>query len=114
MTQKIKAKPDVVEVNALDVLKTIRKGRLVHEMAEKIQELTTAVREHGKKGDLVLKLTISPIGKTDADGIGSINVTLEDSLRINKPEARKGATIFFASRKGTLTRNNPDQTEMEM
>lgn len=107
-----KPQADVVSVDAVEVMRGLRKGRMLHELSAKLEELTTAVRENNKKGDLTIKLTVSPLGKGDAEGMGAITVVVDDTIKLNKPEPRKASTIFFASRKGALTRNNPDQMEM--
>jgi hypothetical protein len=107
-----KAQPDTISINATDVLQGIRKGRMMHELAAKLEELTTAIRENNKKGSLTLKLDIDPLERGDADGMGAISVVIRDDIKINKPEPKRADTIFFASRSGALTRNNPDQMEM--
>ncbi len=105
---------DTVSIDALAVLQGLRKGRMLHELSEKLEELTTAIRENNKKGTLTVKLSIDPLERGDADGMGAISVVIRDEISINKPEPKRADTIFFASRNGSLTRNNPDQLEMEM
>lgn len=107
-----KEQADVVSVDAVEVLRGLRKGRMLHELSAKLEELTTAVREHNKKGELTLKLSVSPQESRRSVGMGSITVVVDDTIKLSKPEPRKASTLFFASRNGTLTRNNPDQMEM--
>jgi hypothetical protein len=106
-------KPDTISMDAVDVLKGIRKGRMLHELATKLEELTTAIRETNQKGSLTLKLTITPLKKGDADGMGAVAIALNDVIRIDKPEPARADTLFFAARNGSLSRNNPDKMDMK-
>lgn len=107
-----KVQPDTVSIDAAEVLKGIRKGRMMHELAEKLEELTTAIRDTNQKGSLTLKLSITPLKKGDADGMGAIAIALSDTIKIDKPEPAKAETLFFATRNGALSRNNPDQMNL--
>lgn len=107
-----KEKPDTISMDAVDVLKGIRKGRMLHELATKLEELTTAIRDTNQKGSLTLKLSITPLKKGDADGLGAIAIALSDTIKIDKPEPARADTLFFAARNGSLSRNNPDQLNL--
>jgi hypothetical protein len=108
-----KVQPDTVSMDAVEVLKGIRKGRMLHEFATKLEELTTAIRETNQKGSLTLKLSITPLKKGDADGMGAIAIALSDAIKIDKPEPARADTLFFAARNGSLSRNNPDQMNLQ-
>lgn len=108
-----KVQPDTVSMDAVDVLKWIRKGRMLHELSSKLEELTQAIRDTNQKGSLTLKLSITPLKKGDADGQGAIAIALSDTIKIDKPEPARADTLFFAARNGFLSRNNPDQMNLQ-
>ena len=46
-----------------DVLRDIRKGRVVEFASERLAEVVTAVGDTGKAGKLVIELTVKPQGQ---------------------------------------------------
>ena len=108
-----KVQPDTVSMDAVEVLKGIRKGRMLHELSSKLEELTQAIRDTNQKGSITLKLSITPLKKGDADGLGAIAIALSDTIKIDKPEPARADTLFFAGRNGSLSRNNPDQMNLQ-
>lgn len=85
------------------MLQDIQAGAVADDAAERLQDLVAAVNETGKKGQLVLTITVQPLkGNTHA-----VNVSGEVSLKAPKPEAHAG--VFFFDKDGNLLRENPKQ-----
>jgi hypothetical protein len=84
-----------------------RNGGLHGELSEQLAELVLACVEHGKKGGLVVKLEVTP----NADGL---TVTITDTVTLKKPEAARGAGIWFTDDVGNLSRRNPMQQELPL
>jgi len=82
-----------------------KRGALAHELAEKLQDVVSAVMEHEKKGSLTLKLEVAPT----KDGM---TVYVSDDIKTNIPEADRGASIMFPDEKGNLHRQDPNQLEL--
>lgn len=85
------------------VIQDIQGGDVANQAATAIQELVNAVREHGRKGELTLKVTVQPLkGNPNA-----LNVSGEVTVKPPKPEPAAG--IFFYDKDGNLLRENPKQ-----
>lgn len=91
----------------LSTLAQVRKGKSAKELSEQMAEVVQAVMATGKKGELALKLIITP----NKDGI-SVNV--EDAITIKLPKMDRAATLFYATDEGHLQRNDPNQIELEL
>lgn len=83
-----------------------KRGSLANELAAKLQEVVAAVIEHGKKGNLTLKLEVSP----SKDGM---TVFVTDDVKHNPPKADRGGSIMFPDAKGNLHRQDPNQMRLE-
>lgn len=100
-------KPDVVNADFLAFVQEINKGTSAAELSEALQEIVRAVRETGRPGELIFRLKVKPVDSTDGN-----QVTVEDDITTKLPRHRRKASLFFATRQNTLTRNNPDQMDM--
>lgn len=89
-----------------DVLRAIRKGRVVDELTEQLAEVVKAVEATGKKGELVLKLTVQPQGKDD----NAKKVSTKITAKLPQPDMPDA--LFFADAEGSLLRDDPTQTRM--
>lgn len=86
-----------------DILRDIRAGQVADQAATGMQELVAAVREHGKKGELVLKIVVEPMkGNEDA-------LAVSGDVTSKIPKAAPKAAIFFADDDGNLLRDDPRQ-----
>ena len=101
-----KAVADVVRVDVVATLREVRKGMLLHELSTAIESLTQAVREHKKKGSIVVKLEMGPVNP----GEGSL-VQIQDDVTVKLPRASRSKTLFFTTRDNTLARNDPRQRD---
>jgi hypothetical protein len=92
---------------AMQVLPEIRGGALVKEISQALLDMAQAVEANQKAGKITLTLNFKP-------GSGAENaVVLVDSLKVTLPKPTERGTIFFADSKGSLTRNDPNQLELQ-
>lgn len=89
-----------------DILRDIRRGRVVDALTEELAEVVRAVKDTDKAGSLTLKLDIKPQGK---DGE---QVVLSAKISKSVPMAPLPDAIFFADIEGDLLRDDPNQREM--
>jgi len=89
-----------------DVLRDIRKGRVVETLSEELAEVVRAVLDTNKPGELTLKLKISPQGKGD----NALIVSAASTQKI--PRAKLPDALFFADLDGDLLRDDPTQQRM--
>ncbi|MGL4575064.1 MAG: hypothetical protein ACRCV9_09780 [Burkholderiaceae bacterium] len=89
-----------------EVLRDLRGGEPIDELAAKMQELTQAVQSTGGSGRLTLTLDVSPMkGSTEA-------VIVKDTIAVKKPEIKSKGTLMFPTVEGNLQRTNPAQREL--
>lgn len=89
-----------------DILRDIRRGRVVDAASEQLATIVRGVIATGKPGELTLKLSIKPQGKGDNAVVITTKLTGKEP-RDDLPEA-----IFFADEAGDLLREDPTQTRM--
>ena len=85
-------------------VQNIRDGALLSSLTEKLDKVVQAVTEHGKVGEITLKLKVKPNGE-DA-------VTITPTVTAKAPEGTIGDALFFVS-DGGLVRRNPRQADIE-
>ena len=105
--RKKNAAADVVHADFSAFLKQLDKGRTEAELSEALEWITAAVKETGKAGSVMLKLTVTPATSGDVN-----QVFVKDEIITKTPKKDRKQTIFFTTRQNTLVRNNPDQAEM--
>ena len=96
---------DSHEVNFLGLIQSFRRGELLDDGNQKLNELVEAIRTTGAGGDLTLKL------KFKLNKAGQLEIQPE--LTIKKPTRALGMGIFFATDDGTLSRRDPHQMDIE-
>lgn len=89
-----------------DVIRDIRKGRVVDAASEELAEVVRAVLDTNKGGELTLKLSIKPQGKGD----NAVIVSAKLSAKV--PQADLPDALFFADLDGDLLRDDPTQNRM--
>ena len=94
----------------VSTLMTMRGGEVALDCNRKFHELLASVLETGKKGKLNLSIEIKP--SKFAMGGAVIEVETEHSCEVKKPELSLGRTLFFISKDGDLTRDDPAQIAM--
>ena len=85
----------------------LRNGQTQIEASEMLNELVLACRETNKVGELTLKIKVRPDG-------ASGQYFLEDQVTINAPKPERGKTLFFGTPEGNLSRQDPNQKELEL
>lgn len=91
--------------NFVETLALIRDGQLVIQCTDDLQDLITAVVEHGKPGTLTLKLKVEPNGDNA--------VTIISEVKTSVPKPAVGKAIFYADQGGNLSRRDPRQRDIE-
>ncbi len=94
----------------LGILLDMRGGQVAADCNAKFNECLQAVLETGGKGELTIKLLISP--SKFAMGGAVVEVETEHEAKMKKPELKVGKAIFFVSKDGKLSREPQDQTSM--
>lgn len=92
---------------ALDVIGDLRRGKAHHDLTERLHDLIAACMDTGKKGELVLKLTIEP----DPDDESRMKVS--DQIAVKTPQRTQKPSLFFVDTDGNLTRSDPAQTSID-
>jgi hypothetical protein len=89
-----------------DVLRDIRKGRVVEAASDKLAEIVRGVLDTNKAGEITIKLAVKPQGKGDNAVIVSAKITAK------VPQADLPDALFFADLEGDLLREDPTQQRM--
>lgn len=101
----------IAEEEALDsnhfavVLSHIDFGALLPSLSEDLQLLTKEVKASGRPGSLSLSLKIKPTGNR-----GQVEIVADATLK--RPKADPSKSIFFATDKGELLRDDPRQKKL--
>jgi hypothetical protein len=98
--------PQTTSNSFAKALAEMRKGRTLTELSTELESLIKAVRETGKKGELTLKLKVTP------DSEGTICL-VEDQVSVKTPKMDKASTTFFITDDNQLSRSDPRQEEMK-
>lgn len=83
-------------------LHELAKGRTHDELSRALRDVTSAVKDTGKAGSLVLRIDIKPHKNDDA-------VTVSDKVTVKVPEYERLDSIFFVDDDANLVRNDPHQ-----
>lgn len=83
-----------------------RRGALHDDLGFALADLCNSVVEHGKQGELVIKLRVKPSG----DGM----VQITDSVMLKAPVGEKAPSMFWVDKGGNVHRSNPAQSELPL
>lgn len=86
-------------------LADLRRGQTLVELSNELADLVQAVKETGKKGEICLKLRLTPSAGGEA-------VVIEDAVTMKVPKMDRASTTFFTTEDNLLTRQDPRQMEM--
>jgi len=104
-------KDDQKVADIISTIVVLDRGRFVVECGRELQELTDAIVETNKAGEIIIKLKVSPSGWKK--GTGKPNqFDFQPEVAIKKPHHDAGKTIFYVTDDNKLTREDPEQTEM--
>lgn len=87
-----------------DFIRETNRGATHQELSEYLQQLTAAVNDTGKKGSLVLRIDVAPMG--DA-------FSVSDKIVLKLPEHERGASTYFRTSDNNLVRTDPRQLQFE-
>lgn len=91
----------------INTLQTLRKGKTLAELDEKLRQLVCDVQEAGKAGTVTMTIKVSPASKNNAD-----QVLIDDKVTCKSPERDRHSTLFFPDASGALHRKDPRQDEL--
>lgn len=94
----------------ISIMAELKNGMVVGQLGEDFTDLVAAVKKHGRKGELTLKLRVEPARITDGV-VKEVNVAYE--LKVVKPQPNHGQTVFFVTDDATLSRQDPRQSEFD-
>lgn len=89
-----------------DVLREMRRGRIVDDATEALTEVVRAVDATNKAGSVTIKLTIKPSKD------GGTEKTLTASVSHSVPRPDLPDAVFFSNADGDLVRDDPDQRSL--
>lgn len=84
-------------------------GGSVDELSQHLAALVKAVKATGRGGKITHVITVAPASRGDI-----VAVKLTDDIKVAMPKAPRPESIFFSTEDGTLQRNDPRQSEMEL
>lgn len=86
-----------------DILREMRRGRIVEDMTDALAEVVKAVDETDKAGALTIKITVKPSKD------GGWEKTLSTAISTSIPRKDSPDAVFFSNADGDLVREDPDQ-----
>lgn len=89
-----------------DVLGDLAGGQTYEEINARLAEVTQAVIDTRKAGELSIRLRIKPNGES--------SVIVTDEVRAKVPEPLRGETLFFTTADGSLRRDDPRQAKLPL
>ena len=92
----------------IEVMKQLRAGRTQEELSQGVNELVNACRNTGKKGELILKITVKP------DRGDSGQYFINDDITVKAPKFERGQTLMWGTPEGNLQRTDPNQLDMDL
>ncbi|HEY4087158.1 MAG TPA: hypothetical protein VGM43_14530 [Bryobacteraceae bacterium] len=94
----------------ISTLVELNRGKFILTAGQKLGELAEAIIDTGGKGKLTITLEVTPSGMQS----GKVNqFEIRPNVSISKPEHAQGKSIFFVTEDGRLTREDPNQMDME-
>lgn len=89
-----------------DILREMRKGRIVEDATEALAEVVKAVDATNKPGAVTLKISVKPSKD------GGWEKTLSASIATTVPRVDLPDAVFFSNVDGDLVRDDPEQTRL--
>lgn len=95
---------------ALDFIAELRRGRAHAELTEALHEVMASVQDTGKKGELILKITVSPVTTSEYE---TPQVEVTDSITVKRPRRSVLPSRFFLTDDHNPVRRDPHQEAFE-
>ncbi len=92
----------------LDFLREYRNGRAIDLISERLAEVTRAVDETGKAGEVTIVIKVKP------DKGGGSGKTSSIVVKSKRPEYDIPEAVFFSDTEGNLHRTDPAQMDMPL
>lgn len=89
-----------------DVLRDYRKGALIDQATDELNEITRAVTETGRSGKLVITLHVRP-NKGESG-----QILMEGETKVTIPKPPLPTAIFYVDGDGGLHRQDPKQQQL--
>lgn len=87
-----------------DIIENMNRGRTARDIDSKLKEMLDATAEHGRGGELTVKLKVVPTKR----GVSEVTASVSSKLPTEKPEA----SIFFVNEQNQLVRDDPRQPNL--
>ena len=100
-----KATQQIPDNSFLHALTNYRRGELLGDLSDALRRVNEAVSECKKAGQIILKIKVSPSGE-------AYSYLPEVSVKLPLPD--KPAAIFFMDDNYNLTRENPNQQNLDL
>lgn len=94
----------------LQLLVDMRSGAVAQDINAKFNDVLSAVLDTGGKGELTVKIKFAP-SKLGMGG-AVLEIETEHECKLKRPELAVGKAVFFVSKDGALTRDDPAQSAM--
>ena len=105
-----KLKPGDRVADVVQTLVVLNRGNFIIECGRELQELTDAIVETAKPGEIIIKLQVTPSGFKD----GRVSeFEVRPDVAIKKPKHDQGKSIFFVTPDNKLVREDPNQMTFE-
>jgi hypothetical protein len=91
---------------AIEMLKELRSGNALAELAREMRKVIGAVRESHRPGALTLTIKLKPL-----KGHGALDIS--DMVTTKTPSPERESSILFATEDNRLSRNDPRQPELD-
>lgn len=98
------------QTDFIGVLAEMKNGEVLTDLNAKFNELLEAVFSTSSKGSMTIKVLVKPTRL--AMGGTVVEVAAEHECIVKKPELALGASTFFVTKEGVLSRNHPGQDDM--
>jgi len=102
--------PVMQPTDFIQTLTDMRNGEVLLDVNGKFNELLEHVLSIGAKGSITLTVQVQPSKR--ALGGAVVEVTASHDCKLKLPELAIGNSLFFVTKDGRLTRDDPAQTEM--
>ncbi|GAA1026872.1 hypothetical protein GCM10009557_06130 [Virgisporangium ochraceum] len=93
------------------VLTEIGGGKIHARLSAQLAELTAAVRDTGKKGEITIKVRVEPLKKADQN---TLVVTASSTAKVPEGDDASPTSVFFADASGNLRRDDPTQPQLPL
>ena len=104
-------KGEQVRSDVIALMMEMRNGQTAAIANDKFKEGLDAVRSTKRKGKLIITLEIEP-SEIDPETNEVSRVKINPDIKLQRPEPNLGSGIYFVTRDGGLSRQDPKQFEM--